>query len=317
MGPPVRRPPRQQGPSNGLSSHTTTPITWVPRPTSVPEPAPVSSWARPSTSPHGVHVLAGLADIAVEQEFYRIHGLSPEQLAQMGNRLERLPLRRACLAGPLRAAAGRRPVAARHHGRRGAMLRRPLAGPDAALRARAMTFSSRPTMCWRRSPPNVSGRGGQAEDDPLGSTSPSLSIIPSLDSGFDARAARPPAPLLRTAPPLHRTRGAPRRAMRRHRPLLPARSAADCSRDRAASLHDGARRPPVLVRVQRDLGPRQHDGATRRAGDVPERGVRALASVREPGRIGFDSALWLGRDSGLRQRPRTGHPRVRPCGRVS
>ena len=40
----------------------------------------------------------------------------------------------------------------------------------------------------------------------------------------------------------------------------PVRSA-DRGRDRAAALHHGARRPPVLVRLQRDPGPRQHDGA--------------------------------------------------------
>ncbi len=126
-----------------------------------------------------VHRLAGLADLTAEQGFYRGHGLSPEQLTLMGNRLDRyravvpdLPsryeplragdrLRLGTMNAEVQCYAGHSPAQ---------ML---LAVPEHDL-----LFAADHVLAHIS--PNVSVAEDKPGDDPLGLYLASLSVIPSL-----------------------------------------------------------------------------------------------------------------------------------------
>ena len=126
-----------------------------------------------------VHRLAGVADIAAEEGFYRAHGLSSEQLALMGNRLERY--RSVVPALPSRYE----PLRAGDHLRLGTM--------DAEVQCYA-GHSPAQTLLYvpehgllfaadhvlAQISPNVSVAEDKPEDDPLGLYLASLRVIPSL-----------------------------------------------------------------------------------------------------------------------------------------
>ena len=126
-----------------------------------------------------VHRLAGLADLAAEQGFYRAHGLSPEQLALMGDRLERY--RSVVPALP----SHYEPLRAGDHLRVGTM--------DAEVQcyaghspAQMLLFVPEHDLLFAADhvlaqiSPNVSVAEDKPEDDPLGLYLASLAEIPSL-----------------------------------------------------------------------------------------------------------------------------------------
>ena len=126
-----------------------------------------------------VHGLARLADIAAEQGFYRAHGLSPEQLALMGNRLERY--RSVVPALPSRYE----PLRVGDHLRLGSMAAEVqcYAGHSPAqmllfVPEHDLLFAADHVLA--QISPNVSVAEDKPEDDPLGLYLASLSLIPSL-----------------------------------------------------------------------------------------------------------------------------------------
>ncbi len=126
-----------------------------------------------------VHCLAGHADIAAEQGFYRAHGLSPEQLALMGNRLDRY--RSVVPALPSRYE----PLRAGDRLRLGTMNAEVqcYAGHSPAqmllfVPEHDLLFAADHVLA--QISPNVSVAEDKPEDDPLGLYLASLSVIPSL-----------------------------------------------------------------------------------------------------------------------------------------
>ena len=234
-----------------------------------------------------VHRLMTSADAEAERPFYLAHGLSPEQLARMGERLGRyravvpdLPTRYAPLRAGDRLRLGAFDVEALCY-----------AGHSPAqmlLYAPANDLLFAADHVLAQISPNVSVAEEKPEDDPLGRYLASLADLPTRVPdrtlvlpghrlpffGLHRRCAELAAHHVARCADVAR--------------ICDPRGAADHGRDRPETVPDGTRRPPVLVRVFGNPRPRQPDEAARGPGRGPGCGGEAVAAgmkPRPPGRF--------------------------------